>query len=489
MSRSEPEETIDAGRALLSGSFWITLSELAQGGAEIAATIVAAQRLGPDDFGLMGVALLIVATLQAFSQTGFDQALVQSEQEIAPFLNIAWTIQFARGAMLAGCLILLGPHIAHWYARPILEPILYAISGYVFVLGLHNVGVLYFQRELDFRTICFMHATKAVVHAAVAIPAIIYFKNVWGLMVGAIAGATVSTLVSYLAHPFRPRFEWEWKKAKQLVRYGKWIGGMAMIGFVVTQADDFFVSGYFGIAALGFYQMAYNVSNLPATKITHVISKVSFPTYARLQSDPRALRLAFLGVAKSTLVLSGTLSVAIWFLVDEWVAFVISAKWEPIVVLVRILVISAFIRSIAALGGALFQAVGRPDLDFKMNLARFFVIMIGIYPVAKFYGLEGICWLIVAALSSCGIGWWHGVQKYASITWFSFLEAITLPIVNGAVLIAAFLAAGELAFFDGVIQSILQLAAAIAIWLVGMWIIAKTTTVDLFDEARKLVTG
>ena len=65
-----------------------------------------------------------------------------------------------------------------------------------------------------------------------------------------------------------------------------------------TFGNDFYVGKLFGIATLGIYQMAYNFSNLATTEITHVISRVTFPAYAKLQNDIPRLREAFLRILK-----------------------------------------------------------------------------------------------------------------------------------------------------------------------------------------------
>ena len=77
----------DANRTLLTGSFWITVSEVLKGAAELSSSIVAARVLAPHDLGLMGIVLLTVAILESFSRTGFDQALVQKQDEVEPFLT------------------------------------------------------------------------------------------------------------------------------------------------------------------------------------------------------------------------------------------------------------------------------------------------------------------------------------------------------------------------------------------------------------------
>jgi O-antigen/teichoic acid export membrane protein len=170
-----------------------------------------------------------------------------------------------------------------------------------------------------------------------------------------------------------------------------------------------------GLTALGFYQLAYNVANLPATNITHVISRVSFPTYARLKHQPDELRHAFLRVVRATILIAAPVSVGIWVLIPGIVTYVIGSKWERIVPLVRILVLAGFVRSFAALAGPMFQAVGRPDLDFKMNLPRFLCTVGLIWPACARWGLEGVCWVVLVATCTTLPTWIYGIKKLVGV--------------------------------------------------------------------------
>jgi lipopolysaccharide exporter len=479
-------------RTLLSGSFWISLSEILKGAAELGSAIVAARVLAPHDLGLMGIVLLTIAILESFSRTGFDQALVQKQDAIEPYLNVAWTWHVLRGIGLATLLAVAAPFVASWYGEPVLQYLIWVACAHVLLQGAQNIGTVFFSRDLDFRTICLVNALRAFAHAGVAIPAVIYYRNVWGLIIGLVAAAAVGTVVSYIVHPYRPRFEWNWPKARELVTFGRWITGLSVMLFVITQGDDIFVSKYLGPAALAFYQLAYSISNLPATKITHVISKVSFPTYSRLQNDKDALREAFYGVMRTTVLLSAPLGVAIWMVVPGIVEHVIGPKWEPIIVLVRILVLSAFVRSIAALGGALFQACGRPDLDFKMNVPRFVVVVGLIYPFTARWGLEGASWVVFLAISTTLPVWFYGVRKLVGLTLLDVVRANLLALIGSIVLALCFYAA-EVSVAGIGLASVWVFVAHVLLalggWAAVMWLLGRLTPLDLFSEVRRLIVG
>lgn len=475
----------NASKTLLGGSLWITISEVVGGISSLASSILAARLLAPEDFGLMGIVFLTISVLEALSQTGFEHALIQRDKGVDELLNVAWTWHVGRGILLGSLVVIASPFLADWYGEPVLFPLLATSSAYIVLKGLQNIGIVFFSRELNFKKIFLINALRAFLSLGIAIPALFIMKNVWALLVGLLAGATIELVISYLAHPYRPRFEWDWRKARSLIRFGKWMTGLHIILFVSTEGDDIFVSKYLGPTALGFYRLAYDVSNWPATKVTHVISKVSFPTYSRLQHDKPALRGAFTGVMRMTIFLSSVVTVLIWYMIPYLVDLVIGDKWADIIPLVRILVLAGLLRSITALGGALFQASNRPDLDFKMSVPRMLIIVTLVWPFSAWWGLVGACMVVLLSTASTLIVWFYGLKKIVNLSILDVLRINIKAIVSSLVLIGILSTLVRIAG-PGWLGFLGSLFGGLALWLSVMWIASKLTPLDFFAEFKNL---
>ncbi len=64
-------------RKAVEGGVWVIASRFSTQFLAFAKLIVLARILSPDDFGIMGIALMVVAVAERFSQTGLPQALIQ----------------------------------------------------------------------------------------------------------------------------------------------------------------------------------------------------------------------------------------------------------------------------------------------------------------------------------------------------------------------------------------------------------------------------
>jgi PST family polysaccharide transporter len=472
-------------RAILTGSFWVSVSEGMTSLTDLARQVVAARVLLPGDIGLMGIVLLQLSVLDALTKTGFDQALIQREKDVGNLMNVAWTWQILRGFALAAILAAAAPLLARGYDLPVLAPLIWVTCLHVVLQGLQNVGLVYFSRNLDFKTLFFINAVRAVVQAGVAIPAIIIRRDVWALVIGLVAGTLASLIVSFVAHPLRPKLEWDVAKARQLLKFGKWITGLTIMVFLIVQGDALFVSWYLGPVALGLYMFAYDLANLPTTKISYVISRVAFPAYSRLQDRPDEMRAVFADVMRATMLVSGPVSVVLFAIVPDIVQHVVGDKWAPVIPLVRVLVIAGWVRSFAALAGPLFQGANRPDLDFKMNLPRFLIAVLLVWPACAYGGLEGVSYLVLAGIVTCLPTWFYGVKKILGVTPWQVLRSNMLAWVTTAALGTTYLLSRRLLHGD-MVRDVASSVVAIAAWLVIMAVIGWLTPLSLLHEIRRL---
>jgi len=93
----------------MHGGVWIFALRIANRLLQFFLTVVLARLLAPDDFGLFGIALLSLVSLDSLTQTGFDLAVIQKDGDIGPYLDSAWTIQILRGVLIAAVLLSTAP--------------------------------------------------------------------------------------------------------------------------------------------------------------------------------------------------------------------------------------------------------------------------------------------------------------------------------------------------------------------------------------------
>lgn len=383
----KPGETLS--QRTVRGGFWVFSLRIVQQLFSLVRLIILARILAPHDFGLMGIALLTMAILGTFSQTGFQQALIQKKEDISSYLDAAWTVLILRGFILFSILYLIAPYAATFFNAPEAKPIIQVIGLSFLLQAFTNIGVIYFQKELEFNKEFIYQFAGTLADFVVAVLAVLILRNVWALVFGLLAGNVARFIVSYLIHPYRPHLSKDLGKAKELFGFGKWILGSSMLVFLITQGDDIFVGKLLGVTALGFYQLAYRISNMPATEYSHLIATVMFPAYSKLQDNISKLKEAYLKVLQLTAFLSIPIAGMIFIIAPDFTRILLGDKWMPMVPAMQVLAIYGMLRAIGATTGVVFMAAGRPEIRTKIQSAQLIMLAILIYPFTIRWGILG----------------------------------------------------------------------------------------------------
>lgn len=424
------------------GGMWIILLRIVQRVFNLVRLVVLAHWLAPQDFGLMGVALLTLSIADTFTRVGIQSALIQKKGDIRGNLDLAWTVQLLRGLLVAAMLFACAPSAARFFGLPEAAGLLRTTALIFLLWSLNNIGLVFFRKELAFDRLFAFQFAESFADCLVSIIAVFVLRSAWGLMLGRLASAAVACFMSYRLHPYRPRLDFHFGADPGLFRYGFWVLVSAVMTFILTQGDDLLVARLLGVTALGYYQLAYKISNIPVTEYSNLAGAVMFPAYAKLQDEPERLRAAYERVLWLTafFVLPTALFLLAW--IPDLIELVLGAKWLPAATLVRILVFQGVACAAGSTAGPVFLALGRPRTSARLDTVHMLFLFSIIWPLTASYGTAGIAIAVAVSaivFNAAAIGL---ASRLLSIRGRSLLSAVMVP-VAGASLLALLFYAGR----------------------------------------------
>jgi len=373
-----------------------------QKGIGFARQIILARLLFPEDFGLFGIATLLLVGFEVLTRTGFKDAIIHIRGEIEPYLHTTYWIKVLRGFLLAGIVYVGAPFAADFFGEPAVTPIIRVLGLVPLFRGLRSVGVVVLRREMNFRDESLYQMTGVFVNFAVTVGLGILWRDVWALVWGRIAGEAVLVGTSFWFHEYRPSFFFDTKKAIELFRFGVWLLGAGIVSYVALQADNIVAGKWISASALGIYQMAYLISNLPAKEFAKQVSKVIQSGYAEIQNNKKRLKTVYRKTLLSvwTIVLPATVGMMIT--AEVLVRGLLGNKWLDIIPVLPILALGALFRAIGSSIGSLFKATGHTSFVFRVEALRAAVLVAGLGVSVYFEaGLKGIAWAF--AFSTIGM--------------------------------------------------------------------------------------
>jgi PST family polysaccharide transporter/lipopolysaccharide exporter len=467
-------------RAVKSGA-WASAITVGDRALQIVKLVVVAALLGPAALGLLGIALLALAVLEVLSNLGVDVALVQRrEANVDAYLDTAWVMQVARGVVLAGVAWAVAPGAAAFFGEPSSVGLIRAVGLSPLIVGLRNPAVMYFQKNLEFHRQFGYQLSGTLLDVAVSLALAVATGSVWALVVGKLAGDAVRTAVSYRIHDYRPGARFEVGRARELFGYGKWIMGASITTFLLAQGDDVFVGWFLGAAALGIYQLSHRLAKTPATEITRVVSQTMFPTYAKLQDDRAAVRSAYFRVLQLTSFLTFPMSVGIFLTAPSFVAGFLGSAWLPMVPVLQALTLWGLLLSVGANVGPLFRALGRPELETKLQAAKLVLVAVLIYPATDAYGLVGTAGAVIVAslvVSEPLANYWG--LKLVGGTGRRFARTLAYPTATSLAMGGVVYAVRESVALHPVAEFALLVVVGVAAYAAAVLVVESTTDYDL----------
>lgn len=349
---------------------------------------VLAHVLSPQQFGIFAVASLIWALLDLLTETGINIILIQVK-DLEEYLSIAWIVSIIRGISICILLILLSPLIAVFFKSQQSIPLILLISLVPLLRGFINPATIRFQKSLQFHYEFWFRLVIFIFDASVTIVLSLITHSVFSLVWGLLAGAFLEIVLSFLFITPKPAFIFDFAQFKNLIHRTKWITMYGILNYISEKGDNFVVGNIMGTTALGLYEMAYKISFIPITEVAEVISRVVFPTYAKIGTDRKRLLSAFIRTAIFVEITTLCIGLFIFLYADQIISIGFGNKWLPIIPVLKVLSFYGIIRSISGPASALFLAVEKQKYVTGMNLIRSVGLVITIYPLVKMFGLIG----------------------------------------------------------------------------------------------------
>lgn len=377
-------------RKTVRGGIWMALSTFVISTLAFFRTIFLARLLSPEIFGLWAICQMVIRGAEVFTQTGFAAALIHRQTHVLEARDTAFTLMVLRGILLTVAMVGIGPLVSTFFERHELTPLLSVLAFAFLFEGFRNINTVLQQKEMQFRLLSILQLSQTLFSFILAITLAYFLRSIWALVIAHLVSTLIGTILSFVIVPGRPQFSFKKQYAWELFHYGKFLTGLSVVVFLTSQIDNAVIAKLLGTEALGFYVVAYMLANLPATHFSKLLSNILFPAYSQLQNDLLALRNAFTDAL--TLVSLISVPVAVLFITfsTELISLLYGERWLPAASALSILAVFGAIRAISSLNGYLYNAIGKPNIPFYLNLTKLIIIAIAIVPAAIELGIVGV---------------------------------------------------------------------------------------------------
>src|SRR5258705_1355898 len=263
-----------------SGVSWSISSSLIGQLLGFVRSIVLARLLAPEDFGLFGMALTIVAALNAVTMIGLDRAIVANKfdtrDELKAHLDTVWTAELIRSLVIALLVSASAFPMARFYGQAQLKVIIPILGLVSLVQGFRNIGLVLLRKELSFARIFWYELATNVTGITLTVALAVVMRSVWALVIGLLLTAALGTVLSYIFHSYRPSLTLDRIAVRRVLSLGKFTLVIAVASYVTNMADNVMVGRLLGTSALGNYSLAFTISSAPIIVLVFFLCPLHF---------------------------------------------------------------------------------------------------------------------------------------------------------------------------------------------------------------------
>lgn len=350
---------------------------------------ILARILSPSQFGLFGIALLVLSLLETLTETGINIFLIQEKAELEKYNDTAWFVSIIRGALISVLIFLGAKLIVIFFNSSDAYNLLLLISLVPLLRGFINPSIVKYQKELKFNKEFLLKASIYTLDAAVAILLALITRSASSLVWGMIVGVVFEVAVSHLFVRPRPKLSYDKAKLNKVVSRGKWITMAGIFEYLFREGDDIVVGRLLNTTALGIYQVAYKISTLPITEVADTVIKVTLPVYVKISEEKVRLRKAFTKTMLVVLAITLPFGLILFLFSKEVVLLLLGPNWLSAVSVLKILAGFGVIRALTITTHPLFLSVKKQNYLTATTLVGIFGLAVTIIPLVRSYGIEG----------------------------------------------------------------------------------------------------
>lgn len=431
---------------------------------QLSALVVLTRLVGPESYGLIGMAVTITVLLDLLKDLGTGAAIVQREECGEPLLSSVFWLNLGVGAGCAAAIVLGAPLVAAFFEEPAVTPVLSTLGVGFLLSPLGIVHMALLQRAGAFRALALVETGAAAAGAAVGIGLAVAGAGVWSLVGQSLVAGGVTAALAWLASPWRPTRRWS-RAALGVVReFGAGLVGFNLVNYLIRNADYLLIGRALGPVSLGHYGLAYRIMTLPQQFMVQVVGRVMYPVLARL-TDDETFRRAYLKMSALIAFVATPIFVGLFALRAPLVRGFFGEAWLAAIPVLGLLAPVGLLQSLSGTTGLIYQARARTDWLFRWGLGAGAVTVIA-FVIGLRWGIIGVA----AAYAVVSIGLLYPVFaipfRLIGLPLGRFARALAPPLACGAGMLIAITALAPLA--DGlpdVLDTLVRGAAGLVVYL------------------------
>jgi O-antigen/teichoic acid export membrane protein len=323
-----------------------------------ASIAIVSRLLTPTEIGVSVIGTGIMAIALGLREFASSDFLIQRQEILRDDIRTSFTLAFLLTALITVAMFALAPWFGSLYGEAKLARFLriVAVAGLIEAVSLPIRGLL--RREMEFGALAVVNTASAMTTAMatilLALAGLSYMSVAWATF----AAAGTTTVLSFCFRPdlsiLRPTF----KSWGSVLTFGGYNGASFVINQTYVALPQLVLGHLLPHSAVGLYNRAQTVSDIPDRIVLTSVFSVAFPALAVEIRNGRSLQEPYLRGLGYITVFYWPALVLLALLADPVVSLFLGAQWRSVTPLLQVMAVAGLAWFPVLLTSPVLLAVG-----------------------------------------------------------------------------------------------------------------------------------
>jgi len=409
---------LTSSKKIITGVTWTAVQTLINRTSGFIVKLILARLLFPEDYGLIGMAVVFTSFFKSFTDSGFTTAIIQRNEDLitqsylstAFWANLLWSI-FSFLILF----FLIAPFASNFYNEDSLIYVIPALGITILTTPLYFINRSILVRNLEFKKISHINNSANIITGVISIFMAFSGYGIWALVAQNIIQTIIELPLFFYFSKWRPSLVWDKKAFKDLFGFTAFTTLSELINRLSSNGDYFIVGKLLGKIELGLYSFAFILTDSIRVQIKMIIDTVMYPVFSKLQGDKKQQE----NLLSKTIFYNCIIACPIMgllFFNSQLITIVFGDKWIESLLVIKIISLYVIVQVVSSSFPTLMRANGLAKIEFNYQLVKVFILFLPLIFIGTFYfGIIGCSISILISRVLQTLVNFHGFKKYLGI--------------------------------------------------------------------------
>lgn len=395
-------------------------------------TVILARILTPEDFGIIGMAQVILSFAGMFLTAGLGTAIIQQKKISHEQISSLFWINVLIGLGLTLMVFAISPFVGMFYDKEELTGVVAFLSVTFLIKSFFIQHSALLNRRMAFGKLAAINIGATIIGLVMTVLFALLGMNYWALVYGEVIGSIITVMLIFVACPWLPGKPRRNTGIKNMLRFGGNITAFNFINYFARNLDNILIGKFVGAAGLGFYSKAYNLFMLPINQIRNPINSVALPALSSLKEKKEKYARYYTRLVE--ILASATMPITIYCAIEAEfiISLILGPQWMACVPVFRILAVAGIIQPVYSTYGLVLLSNGKARKHLIMGTVNAFLTVIAFVAGLPF-GIEGVATGYCVHNYIIFIPSLIVAFQNTSVSTSLFIKTITSPMLNALV--------------------------------------------------------